>query len=654
MLMHFACPAVLVTTLTAQGPPAEDPDAALKSLLETPIVVGSSKAVGILGAPSTVSVLDRELLKRFGIRTLGEALEMVAGLELKRTYLKREVLTARGLLQDNYASKVLVLVDGVPVWHGSTGEAEPYRVSLDDLERVEVLRGPASVLYGSNAFVGAVNLVLRRHPGHLVRAGVDSRGGHEAGLSSVITRGAWQLVAGLSSSRQEGRAIPFQDERGITRPFEDRLQARTATLSLSRGGQRLLFNAYRGEEGYLGNTPQWATGTNAGGGIGNLHRTSGRLFAYTMDQPLSATLRLMGGLSLDWQDRNLSRREDDTRRSNVEAQRESANLKAVWQARPNLELEGGLDYDRRKSWEYTDMSPVTGQLFNDFQMRGVSVCERSAFFQGTFEAAPYRVLVGTRTTRNERAGSNTSSRVTAVRDLGPRSSVKLIAGQSFRAPTLFELFFTSGTTVLGNPDLQPERAQSVELAYLLAHRGWFLQALVYQARYQDKITRVTVPGSDATKYVNGTAFESSGLELEAKVATPVGFAVFLSLDMLLRTTEGDAYPAGSTHANFHYTPRQHVSGGLALPLGPLDLGLTGQWESRAKGPSGELGSQATLSLNLGYRHLVGNLVLEHDLRLSNATDRLRMTPEFVRRSGVNAVPLDGFGRRLEYTLRVPW
>ena len=84
----------------------------------------------------------------------------LAGIQVYRTAFKQQVATVRGVLQDHYANKVLVMINNVPSWHAVTGEGNLDRVSIHDVERIEVLRGPASVTYGSQAYVGAINLIF--------------------------------------------------------------------------------------------------------------------------------------------------------------------------------------------------------------------------------------------------------------------------------------------------------------------------------------------------------------------------------------------------------------------------------------------------------------------------------------------------------------
>ena len=140
----------------------------LQELLEMGIDIASFKEQTIFNTPSTVSVIDKETIKRFNFNTISEALNTVAGFSVMRTYLKRNLPTSRGILQDHYANKVLVMINNIPTWHAGTGEGSIDRVDIADVERIEVLKGPASVLYGTNAYSGAINIVLKKpEPGKL-------------------------------------------------------------------------------------------------------------------------------------------------------------------------------------------------------------------------------------------------------------------------------------------------------------------------------------------------------------------------------------------------------------------------------------------------------------------------------------------------------
>src|SRR6185436_5240915 len=95
----------------------------------------------------------------------------------------------------------------------------------------------------------------------------------------------------------------------------------------------------------------------------------------------------------------------------------------------------------------------------------------------------------------------------------PRQSIKLVLGRAFRAPSLFELYFrTDEETVQGNPDLDPETADTAELTYLASIGPFVGQATAYYAVYDHIVFRDLV--DDINVYANGPALHAAGAELE--------------------------------------------------------------------------------------------------------------------------------------------
>src|SRR5258708_5395729 len=125
--------------------------------------------ISAVAAEPGVSVIDRAMIEQYHFTSVPNAIAMVAGMDLQRTYFKQNIVTARGILQEHYANKVLVMIDGVPNWNAVTGEAIIDRIDIHDVERIEVTRGPASGQCGPNAYAGAINIGLRHEP-----AGTDA------------------------------------------------------------------------------------------------------------------------------------------------------------------------------------------------------------------------------------------------------------------------------------------------------------------------------------------------------------------------------------------------------------------------------------------------------------------------------------------------
>jgi outer membrane receptor for ferrienterochelin and colicins len=141
--------------------------AELRGLVLSPLrqVIAASRALqDVDDAPSSVTILDRRELDAFGYPTIGDAVRGVRGVVLShdRVY---SAIGARGTSQlQDYGNRILMLSDGHPLNEGLSSGApvdQAGRVDLHDVERIEVVRGPGSLLYGTGAFGGLVNLVTR-------------------------------------------------------------------------------------------------------------------------------------------------------------------------------------------------------------------------------------------------------------------------------------------------------------------------------------------------------------------------------------------------------------------------------------------------------------------------------------------------------------
>ena len=135
------------------------------SSAEEDVVVGAAKREQSLGnVASAVTVVSADRIKRFGYRTVGEAIAGVAGMYLvdnRDSY----TIGIRGLnIPGDFNTRILVLVDGASIneaWGSFAGIGFDNFVSIDDISRIEVIRGPVSSVYGANAFFGIVNIVTR-------------------------------------------------------------------------------------------------------------------------------------------------------------------------------------------------------------------------------------------------------------------------------------------------------------------------------------------------------------------------------------------------------------------------------------------------------------------------------------------------------------
>ncbi len=152
---------------TAETPPSESADISLEELtkMEIPVVEAASKyKQKITEAPSSVTIVTADEVKKYGHRTLADILQSVPGMYV--TYDRNySFLGVRGFNRGDYNSRVLLLVDGHRVNNSLSDGAfigTEFILDVDLIDRVEIIRGPGSSLYGNNAFFGVINVITRR------------------------------------------------------------------------------------------------------------------------------------------------------------------------------------------------------------------------------------------------------------------------------------------------------------------------------------------------------------------------------------------------------------------------------------------------------------------------------------------------------------
>ncbi len=294
-----------------------------------------------------------------------------------------------------------------------------------------------------------------------------------------------------------------------------------------------------------------------------------------------------------------------------------------------MTIEGGLENEMRKSVEYNNYDVSSGRTLEENDMKGHSSNDWSLFGRANYQLDTWRLSAGARYVKSDLVNSNLSAdgRVEYVHD--PHNSFAFLAGQSYRAPSFFELYFhTSSNTVYGNTELQSETSTAYQFVYTHRAGDFEAQATVYHALYDDKIFRTrrlpNDPVDRSLTYVNGDRFSANGVELEGRrtMGETSLFATYAFVD----GSRGDALP-GTEHYNFRYVPQHAVSAGASHTAGPWSLAAVGTWRSATDGPLAEVDARSSLDLNFGYTHTVGRLQLRHALVATNAFDSSQNVPE---------------------------
>jgi len=643
--------------------------------LDVNVEVVSTKGDNIFQSPSAVTVIGKDEIERYNFISVAEALQTVAGFSVERTYLKRNLATGRGVLQDHYANKLLILINGIALWNAVTGEGSIDRVSIEDVERIEVLKGPASVLYGSNAYTGAVNIVLKKakESSSNFHAGYGMHNSYEIGGNATAKKGDFETFLSLHSSSNHGPENKFIDELNDTGMFNDYLKAVNANVALKFKSHFIQSNIFSNKESHFGYIPRYSTGA------GNPHLSEGLMLNYTFNHEINRRFNVKAGATYDYGKRDISRAANDSTRAKITGNRMNIFARANYIITDNVSIELGGDYEERFSKNY-----ATYKIYNDSvsitdpnKMDNKKASEISGFGQFQFRYNQFTLLMGGRYTNSTVIGgtnldsainlTNFSPRITGVYSINEKNSVKLIYGESYRTPSLFENYFYNKTSVAGNQNLKPETAQSIELAYLTSFNRFFIQLLAYHSTYNGKIVRIIdTTGYAANVYTNGKTFSANGLEVELKYANPRIINAFLNVDYIIGN-KGDAVSSNvirkytATYIdtikafesyNFYYVPKYNITFGAYKEI---VKGFSFSTLLNYTAPRGavkpSIDAQYTIDLNLIYEHHLGKSKITHILGCKNLTDNQWLMPEYSRLQLVNTFPY-GTYRHIAYTLRV--
>jgi len=624
----------------------------LEDLLKAKITVSSSQGETILESSSVVTVIDRKTIEQHGYRTVEEALQSVVGITVMRSYLLQGMVTSRGVLQDLYANKNLVLINNVPSWHAVTGESRLERVGINDVERIEVLRGPASVLYGSQAYTSAINIVTRSaQPGtQAADATIGTRG--ESGSYRMSAKSGFELDLGVNRDRGQRTGYNFLDENGTMGIVNDYADAFDTTMQAKYKGNTFQLNAYDTKMNTFGSAPAYKLGANTP------HLLNGLLTSYQFDHKFVSKLTMLGRAFYDTEYREFSRDNIDAVYAPIDGYRSGATVRANYAATKQVSFDVGTDYEYRFTRQATSRNRLTGALLDGFTDKGAR--EASVFSQVDWKPGRWRLVGGTRYTNNSLSGGNVSSRGTVGYRITDRDAVKFVVGQSYRSPSLFELF-TASPNISGNPNLRPETSDSVELVYQRAHGGLYTQVSGYWAKYDQKIFRqkgtppATAPNPNAPVfYINGTPFNGTGIEAEAKYTNDRLGTVFANVD-LVGGTSGDLVieqPGSYMNYNFRYVPKYNVKAGLARQWGPVGASASLDHSGATDGAFGPVGAWSDVQMNIWYEHPAKGVRVRHTLSGRNLLNADIAFPEYSRRrANVNELPL-GADPGVFYTLGI--
>jgi outer membrane receptor for ferrienterochelin and colicin len=528
MLKKYLFPIFLLSLFTSVS--AEETsdlmELSLDDLLNMEVTTVSKSAEKLSDAPGVISVVSRDELERFGGLTLGDILDRVPSLSMTTAYFTdRSPVASRGDLTRVTSGHVLLLINGRPVRELQEGGIsadvhESFPVEI--IERIEVIKGPGSVLYGTNAYSGVINVITEKAEGSNVTvSGLTSvEGGYGTSGQVNFKRGELSVLA---AGRYLNRAEAEIDYRRT-----DATSGLVVTDKVSMPDV--------GTGGYLGASYKGLTLTTTLNEWENQYFIRGNLGQNTWSKNfnnLGYGLKVREGWEMDM---NLTYTQVRLESSGYPfIKRNSRDVLLEWTNYVTLSEKsklvfGGLYNDVHGRERYFGAVPAGGAV--------QTIADEGRANYAVYSQMDYRVrenlklIGGFQANKAGNIDLDIVPRAGAIWYPVPRVNVKALYSQAFRAPSINEIGLNH-PALKGNSDLQPEKVAAIDFG--VNYLGDRIQGGVNYFRSEHTASiiadRTIVPGL----YRNLGEVTFQGIEFEAKYY--VSKHLFLTGSSLYQTNE---------------------------------------------------------------------------------------------------------------------
>lgn len=597
------------------------------------IATGATQPIAL--APAVASAVTADEIKEMGARDLDEVLETVPGLHVARNFIGyNPIYTIRGIYSQ-FNPQVLVLINGIPITNVYQGDRNQVwgGMPVEGIQRIEVIRGPGSAVYGADAFAGVIDIITKTAK-DIPRPQVGGR------IGSFDTSEAWGLFSRAVRGWDVGLVLEYRDTNGqnerIDRDRQSGLDEAFGTnASLARGPVNLarrLFDARldaQRDNWHLRVGLQRRRNAEVGAGVSQALDPHGR---YNSDRLLAdVTYR-----NADW-----------VRNWDVSLQASYFDTSQVVEQDLRL-LPPGTSPDGRAAfpdgvignpevWErhyrlngwafFTGLDRHTVRIGAGYQLNDIyrteeeknfgldpNACDPAppncapippgsppvdvtdtdleflrerdrenvfAFVQDVWRFAnDWTLTAGLRADHYSDFGTTTNPRLALVWATTHNLTTKLLYGEAFRAPSFAELYIRNNPVVEGNPNLNPETIRTVELAFDWRPRhGVQLGMDFFYYKWQDIIRFLPPPtalSGEGEVAIATNAGTQNGYGLELEGAWRVGRDLRLRANYAFQAAEDRR-----THMDAGNAPKHQIY-------------LRGDW---SMSPQWHLNAQANLVLD---------------------------------------------------------
>lgn len=490
-------------------------DKSLEELMSITFETASKYQETTNEAASISSIITAEEINRFGANSLFEVFERITSVYMTGSnFFPKNVTAMRGNLLGHYDNHILLLINGRPIresYSGGVNFSIYNAFPLNIIERIEVIRGPGSVLYGTNAYSGVINIITKvaresnstrfsLATGSLKSISIEFSGSNN--YHDISTR--W----GIKYFDEKGWDFTATDSKGITNSKNFGEENIGAFLSSSY--QNFELNAFyvSSEQDFIGASVNWS-------GLPESDKrkiSSDRLFF---------DIGHHNEVNADWYiDTNISYAEMEFDHYNYVASSKDTFIEVVsqWQISDDLYWIIGSTL-----W-HQDVGSTA-------RLKAAPVPEFSSSWYSLYSQVDYdaseslKLILGAQLNKAKSTSSDVVPRIAAIYKFNEKMGVKLLYAEAFRAAfgveTGFDLILKNDDGSIrgglrGNPTLSPETIKTSDVQLYYHDDNYQLALTLFKSKQSNLVSRERA-ADNVLDFINSGEIESHGFELEAKL-----------------------------------------------------------------------------------------------------------------------------------------
>ena len=481
----------------------------LEELMKVQVTSTSRRAEDQNLAAGVVTIIDSQEMQQFGARHLRDVLDRIVGTQVLGSHQDYHSKTSmRAFNSSHHEGHVLILLNGRPVRQATDGglNSDFYLgFPLNVIDHIEVIRGPGSVIYGTNAVAGVINIITKKSDSSVAETQVDIGGGSfsrgQVQLSTLVGNEAYGMNLGVNYIKADGDTIEgVTDEDGNLGDYEWGQESKNAVVNGFY--KNLTFNGMI-MDNLLG-------GSNS---AFQFPSTEIDLKRYFLD------FGYLHQINDDW-DVSL----------NYTFQKDSA----VWLINENLPSNNQKNKSHARSDMYEtivrgaigdDLNLLFGGSYLDVQSKfdfihpasGLPTLPlskstyKSLYTQADYMLSPkQKIIAGVQWNKPDGLSSDFSPRAGFIQGFGENTWLKLLYSQAYRSPTFVETNLDA-PQLKGVPTLDPEKVETYDVQLNHQTNNAYYSLALYHSKLDNQIVRV--PGSPTT-HANEGYVVFNGIEFE--------------------------------------------------------------------------------------------------------------------------------------------